>query len=522
MGKMWHLGLAMMLVLVVFSSPCSSEDKKPADSGTQEKERAEEGVGLTIYSQPAQTNQGNYYAQQRGYYDRYGRWNQTTPGYAVVKEWRKINLNKGQNTLRFQDVAATIDATTVHFKSLTDPDNTYVIEQNYKYDLVNEDKILQKYIDKKVDFTVLTQTMTGILLSVSPSGLIVRTNDEKYPIQVIDRSQVRKFRALPGGLITKPTLVWLIDAVKAGQHLAKVTYQASNITWNSDYTLVIAQNDKSIDLSGWVTINNNTGTAFNNAELKLVAGDVHRVARPGEPLYPGVQSEMKRSKARDEAGFAEKSFFEYHLYTLGRRTSIPNASMKQLELFNPVDNVPSQKVFVYNGAKGMYYYGLLNTDNNFGMTSNKKVDIYLEFDNKKELGLGIPLPAGKVRVYKKDEADGSLEFIGEDAIDHTPKDEKVRLMMGNAFDIVGERVRTDFKINHDQDWMIESFEIKVRNHKEEDIEVLVKEGLYRWVNWEITQTTDDYKKLDAHNIHFPVKIPKGEEKVIKYTVKYTW
>ncbi|OHB71175.1 MAG: hypothetical protein A2W23_10340, partial [Planctomycetes bacterium RBG_16_43_13] len=493
MKRLLGMALAGTMVLGFLSGTCISQDRG------KEKERTEEGVGLTVYSQSGQ--------QAQGYYDYQGRYVYSTPGYAVIKEWRKIDLKKGENVIKFQDVASTIDATTVHFKSLTDPEGTTVIEQNYEYDLVNADKILRKYIDKEITIQRGAEVIKGTLLSFDGGQMVMKVDDEREPIRIINRGGDMKFGALPGGLITKPTLVWLLDAEKGGEHLAKVTYQASNISWNADYTLVTAKDDKKVDLSGWVTLTNNTGAGYNNAELKLVAGDIHRVTAQGAPIGQEAYG-RKESKGADRAGFVEKSFFEYHLYTLGRKTTIPNASIKQLELFNPVDGVPAKKIFVYDGSKGYYYYGSMNYDQNFGVTSNKKVDIYIEFDNKKEVGLGIPLPAGRVRVYKKDEADGSLEFIGEDRIDHTPKDEKVRLMLGNAFDIVGEKKQTSFKVNYDQHWIKETFEIKIRNHKDEAVEVLVREGMYRWVNWEITKTSHEYTKLDAWNVHFPVKVAK--------------
>lgn len=516
MKKIFGISLAAGIkpaatAIIIFGLLLGTSVSKERD---KETERTEEGIGLTVYSQSGQ--------QAQGYYDNTGRWVTQTHGFAVIKEWRKINLQKGINTIKFQDVASTIDATTVHFKSLTSPEGTTVIEQNYEYDLVNADKILRKYIDKEITLQKGEEIIKGTLLSFDNVQMVLKVADEKEPIQIIQRSADKiKFGNLPGGLITKPTLIWLIDAEKDGEHLSKVTYQAANIGWNADYTLVTSKDDKRVDLSAWVTVTNNTGAGYDNAELKLVAGDVHRVtAQAGREVdMMAAKGAMAKEKV---AGFEEKGFFEYHLYTLKRKTTIPNASIKQIELFSPVDNIPAKKVFVYDGSKGRYYYGYLNQDQNFGITSNKKVDIYIEFDNKKDVGLGIPLPAGRIRVYKKDEQDGSLEFIGEDRIDHTPKDEDVRLMLGNAFDIVAERRQTDFKIDTRGHWIKESFEIKVKNRKDEDVEVLVKEGMYRWSNWEILESNSNHKKLDAWTVHFPVKMKKNSEKTLTYTVEYRW
>lgn len=482
---------------------------------SQEKERSDEGVGLTIYSKPAKSQQQQYY---------YGYQNPQEQGYAVVKEWRKLKLDSGRNVIRFEDIAAMIDATTVNFKSLTDPKNTLVVEQNYEYDLVNADKIMSKYIDKEIVLEDKDgREIKGTLLSFDGSRIVLNMPKSDQPIQIINRGEnIRNIRCttLPGGLITKPTLMWLIDAKKAGEHLAKVTYQTNGMGWNADYTLVTNKDDTTVDLSGWVTIKNNSGAMYKNSELKLVAGDVHRVTPEVQQYAGGMAKAARADELQESRGFAEKAFFEYHLYTLGRKTTLPNNSIKQLELIDPAEKVPAKKIFVYDGAKGFSYYGYLNQDQNFGAGTNKKVDTYMEFENKKEVGLGIPLPAGKIRVYKKDEDDGSLEFIGEDEIDHTPKDEKIRITLGEAFDIVGERKQTGFKTR--PYWIKESFEIKVKNHKDTDVDVLVKERMYRWTNWEITESSHEYKKLDAFTVHFPIKVKASSEEIITYNVEYTW
>jgi hypothetical protein len=223
-------------------------------------------------------------------------------------------------------------------------------------------------------------------------------------------------------------------------------------------------------------------------------------------------------------GFVEKSFFEYHLYTLGRPTTLAENATKQIELFSPATGVPAEKVLVYYGLSQGYrgYFPNPMTDRNLGFQANTKVDIYLKFRNSEESGLGIPLPKGRIRVSKLDPADGSLEFIGEDVIDHTPKNEDVLIKLGSAFDVVGERVQTDFRIDTNNHWMDETIEIKVRNHKDEAVNVIVKENLYRWVNWEITKTTTDFEKVDARTVHFPVSIEPDGEAVIRYTVHYSW
>ncbi len=230
------------------------------------------------------------------------------------------------------------------------------------------------------------------------------------------------------------------------------------------------------------------------------------------------------SQMADAAGFEEKAFFEYHLYTLGRPTTLPDNSTKQIELFPVARQVPCEKVMVYYGLDQGFrgFFPSPMTDRNFGAQGNKKVDIYLRFKNEEQIGMGMPLPAGRIRVSKLDPADDSLEFIGEDAIDHTPRNEEVLIKLGSAFDVVGERTQLDFQIDTRRNWMEETIEIKIRNHKTEPVKVIAKENLYRWVNWEIKEPTHKFEKADARTIHFPVTVAPDGEVVIRYKVRYTW
>ena len=490
-GVLW---LALGIGLLLGASPRASH---------AQESRTEEGVGLTIYSESTQ---------------------QRVPGWGVIKEWRKIVLKKGRNEYRFRDVASQIDGTTVHFKSLTDPAGTHVLEQNFEYDLVSPDRILSRYIDQPI--TILPKEgvpIRGKLLSHTGKHLVLDVADASNPIQILSRAEYPniRFPSLPGGLITKPTLVWLLDAETAGEHLAKVTYQTRQISWIADYNLVMATDDRHVDVSGWVTITNQSGASYRDAQLKLVAGDVHRAPPAAMPQMESLAS-VRRFKmdGEREGGFAEKSFFEYHLYTLGRKSTIPDRSTKQIELFQPVMGVQAKKIYLYSG--GWRYGREPFFERNFGTSSNSKIDIFMQFENGEEDGLGIPLPAGRVRVYKEDPDDGSLEFIGEDRIDHTPKDEKILLKLGSAFDVVGERKQIDFDLDRNRHTLRESFEIRLRNHKEEDVEVVVKENLYRWANWEIEKSSHDHEKQDARTTYFTVGVAKDGERVLTYTVLYTW
>jgi hypothetical protein len=298
------------------------------------------------------------------------------------------------------------------------------------------------------------------------------------------------------------------------------------VTWWADYNLIFNEgkdaNSGVLDLSAWVSIINQSGAAYRDARLKLIAGDVHRVTPEAQPMMAKFALREAAEAAPAAPGFKEQSFFEFHLYTLERRTSLPNNSTKQIELFDQARQIAARKVLLYNGAAATYMYPTPMTDRNFGGQSNKKVDVYLEFRNDKQYGLGVPLPAGRVRVSKLDASDGSLEFIGEDRIDHTPKDEEVRVKLGSAFDVVGERKQTDFSVDTKAQWLEEQFEIKLRNHKDQPVHVLVKESLYRWSNWKILTKTHEFVKEDARTISFPVDVPKDAETSVRYRVRYTW
>jgi hypothetical protein len=525
---------------------------RPAQAAPQGSDYA-----LTIYStaDPA-TFDPQQLAQQR-LYNPYNAWQFKLPGYGVVREVRPIELKEGENIIRFSDVASGIDPTTVAFQSLTAPDQAAVLEQNYEYDVVSASKLLEKYLGKEItisrkaspDVTRPVEDVTGMLLSQDASNIVLQS--EAGDATIISRAEVTaiKLARQETGLITKPTLVWKLDADKAGRHDAQVTYQTDGLTWRADYNVVVNATDTAADIGAWVSILNESGASYPNARLKLVAGDVQRV-QPPQGVYAGGGMVQQMAKRADVGGFQEKSFFEYHLYTLGRRTSLANNSTKQIELFPSKTNVPVTKTFVYYGLEPQYRLFIApepNQDRNLGTQSNKKVDIYLQIKNSEANGLGIPLPAGRLRVYKKDEpttrpapaggadhlpatthgaaaaaGDGALEFIGEDVIQHTPKDEEVLVKLGSAFDIVGERKQTDFSANYDGHVITEAFEITIRNHKQEAAHVIIKENLLRWTNWEITQSTDKWEKQDYRTIHIPVDVPAGGEKKVRYCVKYTW
>lgn len=305
----------------------------------------------------------------------------------------------------------------------------------------------------------------------------------------------------------------------------QVTYQTDSITWRADYNIVLNAKDTAADVGAWVTLVNQSGATYPNAKLKLVAGDVHRLPREDDydsrddaGLFGGSGG------GRQEQGFKESSLLEYHLYTLGRPTTIAQNTTKQIELFPTRSGVSVEKLFVYYGLPEKYRYGYFGgreTDRDIREPMNKKVDVYVGMHNSEKNGMGIPLPAGRVRVFKRDETDKSLEFVGEDVIEHTPKDEKTLFRIGSAFDIVGERRQTHFEMESAHR-LEEAFEIKLRNHKPEAVKVIVKENLFRWMNWEIKESSEKWEKKDYRTIHIPVEVPAGGEKVVTYKVRYTW
>lgn len=479
------------------------------------------GNALTIYStaQPGAIAPELYRNGGRG---------QAIPGYAVVRQQRDLNLNRGRNNVRFSDVAAYIDPTTVMFESLTDPTGTSVVEQNFQFDLVSQEKLLQKYIDQTVKVDQVrgnsVETFSGTLLSTS-GGMILKRDDGS--VQLLPTNTGVTLPNLPGGLITRPTLVWDISAQKGGNHRTRVSYQTTGITWWTDYNLTYSEgasaNACKLDIGAWVSIINQSGASYPEAKLKLIAGDVQR-ARPAGRVYAAPAARASVAMEAKAAGFEEKAFFEYHLYTLGRPTTLPDNSTKQIELFPAAHNVPCEKTLVYYGLMpGSYGYAASPiTDRNYGVQGNRKVDVYLGFRNSQDHNMGMPLPSGRIRVSKVDNADKTLEFIGENVIDHTPKDEKVLIKLGSAFDVVGERRQVDFRIDTSRKTMGEDIEIKLRNQKQEPVVVIVKENLYRWTDWQITSKTHDFEKQDARTIQFPLTIAAGGEVTLRYSVQYTW
>jgi len=426
----------------------------------------------------------------------------------LVKDTRLIDLKSGTHELKFMDVAAKIDPTTVHIKSLTNGTGLEVLEQNYEYDLLNPQKLLEKYVGQKVQLATLNpetkkeEIVEAILLSTQ-GGNIFQIGDKIH----IGHHGSILLSKIPENLIPQPTLVWMLENRYTKPQKLEASYLTSGINWKADYVAVLNKLDTLTDLTGWVTIDNRSGATYQNALLKLVAGDIHR-----------VQPEMRMDYARPMAAakeaspqFKEESFFEYHLYTLDRRTTIKDNQTKQMTLLD-ANQVPIKKLFLFSGHPQYYY------TRHDQRSAKQKVGVFLELENTKKNNLGIPLPKGTIRVYKEDK-DGSLQFVGEDRIDHTPKDEKFKIKIGEAFDVVGDKVQTEYKHLGSNLYEV-AFEVSLRNHKKEDIKVLVEEPIPG--DWEMLSNTHPYEKLSAHLIRFEVPVAKDKEAKVKYRIRFRY
>ena len=423
----------------------------------------------------------------------------------VVKEYRKNFLDAGTNTVQYPGVASRIDPTSVKLRSVNG--NIDVLEQNFRYDLVSRDKILQKYIDKEITayqtYGDKKELIEGTLLSYSGNQIILK--DKQGKIQIASISDL-SLPELPEGLITKPTLEWLVDSKQPMNHTLELSYMTSGMSWKADYVAVTDKDDKTMDLNGWVTVTNNAGTTFENTALKLVAGDVNRVTQPSVPT---AEYDMVRKEGAGAVQFKEEGLFEYHMYDLQRKTTLRNNEEKQISLLSS-NNVAVEKEYVYDDIRNWWWYG-----NQYSDAGEKKVDVMLNFQNSEKNNLGIPLPKGTVRVFKKD-SEGKLQFIGEDAIDHTPKDETIRLLTGQAFDIVGERKQMDFKML--SQWYEYEWEVTLRNHKSEDIVVTVIERTGG--DWEINTENYPHVKESNNKIKWSVPVKANAESKLVYKIRY--
>jgi len=462
--------------------------------GAQEGTAPESNVSVTVYNQ----------------------------GTALIQDRRTFTLQQGVNTVDFTDVASSIDATSVSFTSLTDPIGTYVLEQNYIYDLVGTSALLQRYIDQTIEVTVMAlsgenQVFRGQLLS--GSGDIILREESGQVVAISYGTVVNiRFPELPEGLITRPTLRWLLYSGLVGDQEVELTYLTYGLNWTADYILLLNTDNTALDLNGWVTLTNTSGTSYQNAQLKLIAGDVNRL--PETVQYDYAVMEQAAAPTAAVGGVEQRQFSEYQLYEVERLVTINNNETKQVE-FVTGTGIAATQYFVYEGSQPFWGYYSPIMDQYYGQTGVTDVQIYLEFSTGEESGLGRDLPAGRVRVYQED-IDGSALLIGENTIDHTPEGEDVNLYIGNAFDLVGEHNQKDFQLVSST-VLQETYEILLRNRKDDQtVEIRVPEHLFRWSNWQILNSTYPYTQLDASTIEFRVQVEPGQEVAISYTVQYSW
>ena len=421
----------------------------------------------------------------------------------LVKDLRETRLPAGVSEVQFMDVAAMIDPTTVHLKSLTGAAGLKILEQNYEYDLLTSQKLMEKYVGRKVRLYQTDGTFHEATL-LSTNGPVFEINGQIH----MGHYGRLVLPSLPENLVSKPTLVWLLRNQTARPQRVEASYLTGGITWKADYVMVLDAADRLADLTGWVTIDNKSGATYGNAALKLVAGDVNRAAEPRSQARMMELAAKAANSADASRDFKSEGFFEYHLYTLDGRTTIKDNQTKQLSLLAAAE-VPITKELISYGAQDYYR-------NSYGVpVPNQKIGVYLEVKNSKENRLGVPLPKGKIRVYKADRS-GSQQFIGEDWIDHTPKDESVKIKMGNAFDLVGERTQKDFRKLGSNLYEVE-WEIALRNHKTEAQTVTVIEPVPG--DWQVMSSNHQYEKIEAHTLKYQISVPRESSAKLVYRVR---
>ncbi|MBK9706091.1 MAG: DUF4139 domain-containing protein [Acidobacteria bacterium] len=457
--------LTLIFVMVAgttFTASASDETRREGAKKSENKETGQPGQS----AQAGQTGTSTIENQEKVAITVYNS------NIGLVKDTRTLRLPRGASQLRFMDVSQQINPVTVHIKSITAPNAMNIIEQSYEYDLLNPQKLLDKYVGQELTLVLRRIENNTERLVPTRATLLSNNAGQVWQIEgqiVINPTNIAEIRfdKLPQDLIAKPTLVWTLNNTGPETHTVEASYLTQGLNWRADYVVVVNQNDTKADLNGWVTLTNNSGTAYRNAELKLVAGDVNRVT--DQVQMAKSMRAMELAAAAPQPQFQEQSFFEYHLYTLQRTTTVKNNETKQINLLSAA-NFNVKKELVLNGQQ-YYYQGY----NNPGEPIKEKVGVYIEFKNSKENDLGQPLPAGVIRVYKADQS-GSQQFIGENRIDHTPKDESVRVKLGDAFDVVAERKQTDYKTIARRVFEY-AYEIRIRNHKDEAVTVVVNEPI---------------------------------------------
>lgn len=513
--SIWILGLAVTsITLVMFLSLRAAKSDVHSPSG----------LAVTVYNQQ----------------------------FAVVRQPIELNLEEGINHIRYSETTAHLEPDSVMLRDPSGEHQLRILEQNYRNDAVTEARLLSAYEGKEIEFEVNRDGKPQIIKAkLIRSGYVPHYNafqrygsqyqfqqmsmasgeaGEGSPIVEVD-GQIQFglpgrpiFPSLTNDSLMKPTLDWLLHSDSAGKLDAELSYVTGGMTWSADYNAVAPESGNALDITGWVTMDNQSGKTFDQAQIKLMAGEVNKL-QPNNGVYAYAVSGMALDERAAGPQVQEKAFDEYHLYTLPRPVTLHDRETKQVE-FLRASNIRADRIYVYDGAKiGQQYqywgYEQIRQNREYGTEMNPAVWVMQEIVNSKSNNLGMPLPKGRVRFYRRD-SDGALEFIGENEIKHTPTDETLRIFTGDAFDLVGERRQTNFQVDYNAHKIDESFEIKVRNHKKESANVRVVEHLYRCVNWEIASKSDDFIKTDAHTAEFRVRVPAGSEKTLNYTAHYTW
>jgi hypothetical protein len=454
--------------------------------------------------------------------------------FAVVREFVPLQLNAGVNQVSFDGITSFVEPSSVVLRDPTGRVHLSILEQNYRTDVASQQNLLHAYEGKEIEFQNGSQIVRGRIIRAGGatygngcygncgySGEIILEVGDKIQFGL---PGTPIFPALQNEALLNPALNWLLQSDWAARVNAEISYITGGLTWEASYNVIAPESGDVLDMVGWITLQNHSGHTFENAHLQLMAGEVNKITPATDYMSRSQAVEVTSAAPLVGPLATEKAFDEYHLYTLERPSTVENGENKQVE-FLRATAIPSKRIYVYEGymlpdyLRNNWAYEFQQP--NIGMTSNKQVYIMREFRNSTADHLGIPLPKGRMRFYRRD-TDGSLQFIGENVIPHTPKDETLRVYTGNAFDITAERTRTDFHIDGNQRYIDESYQIKLRNHKKEAVQVQVVEHMYRCDNWTITAKSVDYTKKDSNTVEFAAKIPPDGEQVVAYSVHYTW
>ena len=474
--------------------------------------------------------------------------------FAVVRDLVPLDLKEGDNPVTYTGATLHLEPDSVVLRDPSGKTDLRILEQSYRGEVISQGLLLSLNEGKEIDFLKRDPDGRETIVrgKIVRSGYTPNTTAAQRYGQAFYQSQMSFGNIQTGGspiievngqlrftlpgeplfptlgddTVLKPTLTWQLASDRAAKLDAELSYITGGMSWEAAYNLISPEKGDTLDIVGWVTLDNQSGKTFDNATIKLMAGDVNKL-QPGSEGYARKQMEEASSRYKEDKTVTEKAFDEYHLYSLPRPATLRNRETKQVE-FLRATGVKAKTIYLYNGADIPWqnYRGWsddnFRTNRDFGSKSNPKVAVMREFKNTKENGLGLPLPKGRTRFYRQDDADGRPEFTGENTVDHTPQGETVRIYTGDAFDLVGSRVRTDYKLNNNQDQLEEAFEITLRNRKKTPVEIRVAENLYRWLNWEIIEKSSDFTKVDSRNIEFRVTLQPDEEKTVSYRVRYDW